>query len=119
MVKPGLPKVIAITGSCGKTTVKEMRLHSESRTCPGKPRAISTMRSVCLTCQADAGASVCCAGAGANHPGEIAWTTSLAKPDVALINNVLLRTWKVLAHCRSPWPSRRFLPALASMASPS
>ena len=25
---------------------------------------------------------------GANHPGEIAWTTSLARPDAALINNV-------------------------------
>src|SRR6185295_9424971 len=25
---------------------------------------------------------------GANHPGEIAWTTSLVKPDAAIINNV-------------------------------
>ena len=25
---------------------------------------------------------------GANHPGEIAWTTSLARPDAAIINNV-------------------------------
>ena len=36
----------------------------------------------------NAGRALCRGELGANHPGEIAWTTSLVKPDVAVINNV-------------------------------
>ena len=85
------PKVIAITGSCGKTTVKEM--------CA----AILSQRGAVLATQGNLNNEIgvpltllrltpehqfAVLELGANHPGEIAWTTSLAKPDVALINNV-------------------------------
>lgn len=85
------PKVIAITGSCGKTTVKEM--------CA----AILSQRGSVLATQGNLNNEIgvpltllrltpehqfAVLELGANHPGEIAWTTSLARPDVALINNV-------------------------------
>jgi UDP-N-acetylmuramoyl-tripeptide--D-alanyl-D-alanine ligase len=84
-------KIVAITGSCGKTTVKEMcasilgqcgsvlatqgNLNNEI----GVP--LTLLR---LTPEHD----YAVLELGANHPGEIAWTTSLVKPDVAIINNV-------------------------------
>ena len=84
-------KIVAITGSCGKTTVKEMcasilalcgsvlatqgNLNNEI----GVP--LTLLR---LTSEHD----YAVLELGANHPGEIAWTTSLVKPDVAIINNV-------------------------------
>ncbi|MGL4206068.1 MAG: UDP-N-acetylmuramoyl-tripeptide--D-alanyl-D-alanine ligase [Aeromonadaceae bacterium] len=85
------PKVVAITGSCGKTTVKEM--------CA----AILALRGSVLATQGNLNNEIgvpltllrltpehafAVMELGANHPGEIAWTTSLVKPDVALINNV-------------------------------
>ena len=85
------PKVVAITGSCGKTTVKEM--------CA----AILSLRGPVLATQGNLNNEIgvpitllrltpehafAVMELGANHPGEIAWTTSLVKPDVALINNV-------------------------------
>ena len=85
------PKVIAITGSCGKTTVKEM--------CA----AILSQRGSVLATQGNLNNEIgvpltllrltpehqfAVLELGANPPGEIAWTTSLARPDVALINNV-------------------------------
>ena len=84
-------KVAAITGSCGKTTLKEMcaailgvnanvlatlgNLNNEI----GVPQTLLR-----LTPELD----YAVVELGANHAGEIAWTTSLTKPDVAIINNV-------------------------------
>jgi UDP-N-acetylmuramoyl-tripeptide--D-alanyl-D-alanine ligase len=88
-------RLVAITGSNGKTTVKEM---------------------LAAICQAEAGAQAVLATAGnlnndigmpltllrltpahryaiiemgMNHPGELSYLTHLARPDVALVNNAL------------------------------
>lgn len=85
------PKTIAVTGSAGKTTVKEMMA------------AILSRRGTVLATQGnfnnDIGVPLtmlrlteqhqyAVLELGANHQGEIAYTTSLAKPDVAIITNV-------------------------------
>ncbi|MBZ9611367.1 UDP-N-acetylmuramoyl-tripeptide--D-alanyl-D-alanine ligase [Rheinheimera maricola] len=85
------PKTIAVTGSAGKTTVKEMMA------------AILSQRGQVLATQGnfnnDIGVPLtmlrlteqdnyAVLELGANHQGEIAYTTSLAKPDVAIITNV-------------------------------
>jgi UDP-N-acetylmuramoyl-tripeptide--D-alanyl-D-alanine ligase len=84
-------KTIAITGSCGKTTVKEMiasiLLTKGQVLYPagnfnndiGVP--LTLLRS---TPQDD----FAVIELGANHIGEIAYTTALVQPDVALVNNV-------------------------------
>ncbi|MDV6316004.1 UDP-N-acetylmuramoyl-tripeptide--D-alanyl-D-alanine ligase [Idiomarina sp. HP20-50] len=85
------PKTIAVTGSNGKTTVKEMLA------------AILSIRHPVLATQGnfnnDIGVPLtllrltaehkyAVVELGANHPGEIAYTTGLVKPDVAILNNV-------------------------------
>jgi len=82
--------VVAVTGSNGKTTVKEMLA------------AIFSIRHVTLSTQGnlnnDIGVPLTllrlrqqhdCAviEMGANHPGEIAYLTGLARPSVAMVNN--------------------------------
>ncbi|HET8817643.1 MAG TPA: UDP-N-acetylmuramoyl-tripeptide--D-alanyl-D-alanine ligase [Pseudidiomarina sp.] len=85
------PKTIAITGSSGKTTVKEMLA------------AILKTRGDVLATRGNFNNDIGCPltllrlepqhefaviELGANHPGEIAYTTRLTMPDVAIINNV-------------------------------
>ena len=85
------PKVIAITGSCGKTTVKEMcaSILSQCGTVLATQGNLNNEIGVPLTLlRLTPEHQFAVLELGANHPGEIAWTTSLAKPDVALINNV-------------------------------
>lgn len=84
-------KTAAITGSCGKTTVKEMLssilsqsgnvmyTHGNFNNDIGVP--LTLLRST----PEDKFAVI---ELGANHIGEIAYTTQLVKPDVALVNNV-------------------------------
>jgi UDP-N-acetylmuramoyl-tripeptide--D-alanyl-D-alanine ligase len=85
------PKVIAITGSCGKTTVKEMcaailgQCGSVLATQGNLNNEIGVPQTLLRLTPEHQYAVI---ELGANHPGEIAWTTSLARPDVALINNV-------------------------------
>ncbi|KUI98574.1 UDP-N-acetylmuramoyl-tripeptide--D-alanyl-D-alanine ligase [Vibrio sp. MEBiC08052] len=84
-------KTVAITGSCGKTTVKEMVAEILSQ----KGRVLYTQGNfnneigVPLTllrsCPEDDFAII---ELGANHVGEIAYTTRLVRPDAALVNNV-------------------------------
>jgi len=86
----GLP-VIAITGSCGKTTTKELIAHvlgapetvlktfGTQNNHIGVPLTLLRLRPDHRT------AVVEC---GSNHPGEIAYLASLAEPDVAVITNV-------------------------------
>jgi len=85
------PKTVAITGSSGKTTVKEM-LHA----------ILSRLGNVLATngnFNNDLGVPLtllrlapehdyAVIELGANHLGEIAYTTNLTKPDVAVINNI-------------------------------
>jgi len=89
------PTTIAITGSSGKTTVKEMlatilRLHLK-----GEGEVLATAGNfnndigVPLTLlRLTTAHKYAVIELGANHRGEIAYTTGLTKPDVALINNV-------------------------------
>jgi UDP-N-acetylmuramoyl-tripeptide--D-alanyl-D-alanine ligase len=85
------PKTIGITGSSGKTTVKEMLAAILSRL--GKVLAtngnfnndIGVPLTLLRLTQSDDFAVI---EMGANHIGEIAYTTELVKPDVAMINNI-------------------------------
>jgi len=85
------PKTVGITGSSGKTTVKEMLAAILSRL--GKVLAtngnfnndIGVPLTLLRLTQEDDFAVI---EMGANHIGEIAYTTELVKPDVAMINNI-------------------------------
>lgn len=87
-----LGEVIAITGSCGKTTVKGM-LHS-----------ILSLEGDCIATQGNYNnhigvpltlfrlslqAKYAIIEAGTSGPGEIAYLTQLIKPDVSLVTNVM------------------------------
>ena len=81
---------IAVTGSNGKTTVKEMM----AAICAQRGSVLATQGNlnndigVPLTLlQITAQHQFAVIEMGANHRGEIAYLTALAKPDVALINN--------------------------------
>lgn len=80
--------VVAVTGSAGKTTTKDMIFHLVS----GRRRAIKAVKSfnnevgVPLTIfQADAETEVAVLELGTNAPGEIAALAAVAQPDVAVI----------------------------------
>ncbi len=85
------PKTVGITGSSGKTTVKEMVAAILSRL--GKVLAthgnFNNDIGVPLTLlRLDSSHDFAVIEMGANHIGEIAYTTALTKPDVAVINNI-------------------------------
>ncbi len=82
---------VAITGSCGKTTVKEMTASILQQ----KGKVLFTAGNfnndigvplTLLRSQEDDDYAVI--ELGANHIGEIAYTTRLVKPQIALVNNV-------------------------------
>ncbi|MDN3609166.1 UDP-N-acetylmuramoyl-tripeptide--D-alanyl-D-alanine ligase [Vibrio ostreicida] len=82
---------VAITGSCGKTTVKEMVASIMAQ----KGQVLFTAGNfnndigvplTLLRSQLDDDFAVI--ELGANHKGEIAYTTRLVQPDIALVNNV-------------------------------
>lgn len=85
------PKTVAITGSNGKTTVKEMltsilsQQHQVLATQGNYNNDIGVPLTLLRLTKADAYAVV---ELGANHPGEIAYTTALTQPDIAILNNV-------------------------------
>ena len=87
------PAVIAITGSNGKTTTKEM-LASILRWHAGEGGALATRGNL----NTDIGVPMtllglcashryCAIELGMNHPGEIALLAEIARPTVALVNN--------------------------------
>lgn len=85
--------LIALTGSSGKTTVKEL-LASIGQAALGEEAVLATAGNlnneigVPLTLLRLTGAHrLAVIELGASHPGEIAWTSSLAQPDTVLINN--------------------------------
>ncbi|MBA6223777.1 UDP-N-acetylmuramoyl-tripeptide--D-alanyl-D-alanine ligase [Colwellia sp. MB02u-18] len=85
------PKTVAITGSSGKTTVKEMvaailnRLGNVLATKGNFNNDIGVPLTLLRLEQKHDFAVV---ELGANHIGEIAYTAALVKPDVAMINNI-------------------------------
>lgn len=83
--------VIALTGSQGKTSVKEMTAAILAR-CGATLYTQGNLNNhigVPLTLlQIDAQHRFAVIELGANHKGEIACTTQLTRPDIALINNV-------------------------------
>lgn len=93
-----LPKTVAITGSCGKTSVKEMtanilkayakRLNLTDDAVLFTAGNLNNDLGVPLTlCRLTEKTKFAVIELGANHQGEIAYTTHLVKPDIALVNN--------------------------------
>jgi len=85
------PRKIAITGSCGKTTVKEMVAAICARMGPTlfTQGNLNNDIGVPLTlCRITAEHEYAIIEMGANHGGEIAYTVSLVHPHAALVNNV-------------------------------
>lgn len=83
--------VIALTGSCGKTTTKEM-LRSIFNQCGETLAPVSSFNNdigVPLTLlQLNKTHQYAVIEVGANHPGEIAYLTQIVKPTLAFILNV-------------------------------
>ncbi|WAJ69662.1 UDP-N-acetylmuramoyl-tripeptide--D-alanyl-D-alanine ligase [Catenovulum adriaticum] len=84
-------KTVAITGSCGKTTVKEMlsaicqRVGKTLATKGNYNNDIGVPLTLLRLTQNDEYAVI---ELGANHIGEIAYTAGLTQADVAVVNNV-------------------------------
>lgn len=89
------PKTVAMTGSSGKTTVKEMTAKILQKTAACEEDVLYTFGNL----NNDLGVPMtllrlteqhkfAVIELGANHIGEIAYTTALAQPDACLVNNV-------------------------------
>ena len=98
--KHALPPTVAITGSCGKTTVKEMVASifvfqgQVLFTSGNFNNDIGVPLTLLRSTEQDDYAVI---ELGANHIGEIAYTTELVQPDVALVNNVAAAALEGLA----------------------
>ncbi len=89
------PKTVAMTGSSGKTTVKEMTAAILQKSAVNSDAVLFTNGNfnndigVPLTLlRLEPRHQFAVIELGANHIGEIAYTTDLVRPDVALVNNV-------------------------------
>ncbi len=84
-------KVVAITGSNGKTTTKQMLDHVLSAAQPGKasPKSFNNDIGVPLTVlAADADDRYLIAEIGTNAPGEVAALAQIVEPDVAVVTSI-------------------------------
>jgi UDP-N-acetylmuramoyl-tripeptide--D-alanyl-D-alanine ligase len=84
-------KVVAITGSAGKTTTRQIAYHALSRRFGvyQSPRSFNNKIGLPLTLLgANSHDQVVIAELGSNHPGEISYLTRIAAPDIALVTNV-------------------------------
>jgi UDP-N-acetylmuramoyl-tripeptide--D-alanyl-D-alanine ligase len=84
-------KVVAITGSAGKTTTRQIIYHALSRRfgVHQSPKSFNNQIGVPLTLLgAGPQVQVVIAELGSNHPGEISYLTHIAEPDIAVITNV-------------------------------
>ena len=84
-------QVVAITGSAGKTTTKQIVAHVLSRTfnvhC--SPKSFNNNIGVPLTLLgAEQDTEIIIAELGSNHPGEISYLTRITRPDVAVVTNI-------------------------------
>ncbi len=83
--------LIALTGSCGKTTVKEMlrTILTQAGAALANIGTLNNAIGVPLTLlQLQPEHRYAVIEMGANHPGEIAYLTQMAQPQVAFINNI-------------------------------
>lgn len=83
--------VIALTGSCGKTTVKEMirNILAQNNSVLANQGTLNNDLGAPLTLlKLQPHHQFAVLELGANHPGEIAYLTGLARPNVAFINNI-------------------------------
>ncbi len=84
-------KVVAITGSVGKTTVRQILYHvlSQKYRTHQAPKNFNNNIGLPLTLLgADPDQQIIIAELGTNHPGEIAYLTRIAQPDIAVVTNV-------------------------------
>jgi len=84
-------KFVAVTGSCGKTTVKEMLasiLTLCGSTLATKGNLNNDIGAPLTLLEIDQSIEYGVIELGANHAGEIAYTSGITQPDVALVNNV-------------------------------
>jgi UDP-N-acetylmuramoyl-tripeptide--D-alanyl-D-alanine ligase len=84
-------KVVAITGSAGKTTTRQIIYHALSRRfgVHQSPKSFNNQIGVPLTLLgAGPQVQVVIAELGSNHPGEISYLTRIAEPDIAVVTNV-------------------------------
>ena len=84
-------KVVAITGSAGKTTTRQIIYHALSRRFGvyQSPKSFNNQIGLPLTLLgAAADDQIVIAELGSNHPGEISYLTRIAEPDIAVVTNV-------------------------------
>ena len=84
-------KVVAITGSVGKTTTRQITAHVLGRRfrIHQSPESFNNNIGVPLTLlAAEPEDEIVVAELGSNHPGEIANLTRIAQPDIAVVTNV-------------------------------
>jgi UDP-N-acetylmuramoyl-tripeptide--D-alanyl-D-alanine ligase len=85
-------KVVAITGSAGKTSTKNMVSHvlkSKFR-CYSSPKSFNNNIGVPLTVfEAPNDTEILVSELGSNHPGEIEYLTKIIEPDIAIVTSVL------------------------------
>ncbi|HUV62330.1 MAG TPA: UDP-N-acetylmuramoyl-tripeptide--D-alanyl-D-alanine ligase, partial [Sedimentisphaerales bacterium] len=84
-------KVVAITGSVGKTTTRQIIHHVLSRhfRVHQSPASFNNNIGVPLTLlSAASDIQIVVAELGSNHPGEISYLTRIAGPDIAIVTNV-------------------------------
>ena len=84
-------EVVAITGSVGKTTVRQIIYHvlSQHYQVYQSPKNFNNNIGLPLALLgADAGAKIVIVELGSNYPGEIAYLTHIAQPDIAVVTNV-------------------------------
>ncbi len=84
-------KVVAITGSAGKTTTRQIIHHVLSKhfKVHQSPKSFNNNIGLPLTLlTADPDDQIIVAEIGSNHPGEISPLTNIAAPDIAVVTNV-------------------------------
>jgi UDP-N-acetylmuramoyl-tripeptide--D-alanyl-D-alanine ligase len=84
-------RVVAITGSVGKTTVRQIVYHvlSQHHHVYQSPKNFNNQIGLPLTLLgADPKHEIVITELGTNHPGEIAYLTAIAQPDIAVVINV-------------------------------
>jgi len=83
-------KVVAITGSVGKTTTRQIVFHVLSkkfRARQARKNFNNTIGLPLTMLDAEPEDEIIVAELGANHPGEIAYLTRIARPDVVVVTN--------------------------------